>query len=93
MGENPKLWIRRGEDYVELYIVDQSMWITHQSGFYALLYCNCKTVKASSWSEFCQLILERFGEDQSINWINMSFFLIFCGKDQHEIVAQQTNRC
>jgi len=68
-GDNPKLWISRAQDYFELCPVESSAWIkvatvhfTHSAGRWLPSVQN--QLKTCSWSQFCQLVLGRFGHDQ-----------------------------
>ncbi|RLN30976.1 uncharacterized protein C2845_PM05G36120 [Panicum miliaceum] len=67
-GENPKLWISRGEDYFELFDLDPSRWVKFASMHLTAAGARWlpsveKKVKSCSWSEFTSLVLERFGRE------------------------------
>ncbi|RLM68934.1 putative gag-pol polyprotein [Panicum miliaceum] len=67
-GDNPRLWISRYEDYFEMYQVESDMWIKVASMHFATgpdrwLQSVEKRLKMVSWSEFCQMILDRFGKN------------------------------
>ncbi|RLN23391.1 uncharacterized protein C2845_PM07G03090 [Panicum miliaceum] len=66
-GENPKLWIRRSEDYFDMFQVESHMWIKVASMHFATgpgrwLQSVERRLKSASWSELCQMILDRFGK-------------------------------
>ncbi|CAO2166027.1 unnamed protein product [Urochloa humidicola] len=68
-GDNPRLWIKRSEDYFELYSLNSSVWIkfaTMQFEGVAARWLQSveKHLSQISWSEFCKLLLEHFGKDQ-----------------------------
>jgi hypothetical protein len=67
-GESPKLQISRCEDYFDLYDVPSVDWIKVSSMHFLdptarWLQSIGKRVRSCSWSEFCQLVLNRFGRD------------------------------
>lgn len=68
-GEQPKLWIRRATDYFDLYDVDPAYWIrlaamNFSSAAARWLQSVDHKIRACSWPEFCQLLLDRFGRDE-----------------------------
>jgi hypothetical protein len=68
-GDNPKHWITLCEDYFDLYGVESYRWIRiarmHLQGAAKRWYPSVESqVKHCSWSEFCQLVLDRFGREQ-----------------------------
>ncbi|CAO2169811.1 unnamed protein product [Urochloa humidicola] len=68
-GDSPKLWISRCEDYFELMNVASVRWVKvaclHLSDAAARWLQSVETkAKSSSWSEFCKMVLDRFGRDQ-----------------------------
>lgn len=65
----PKLWIKRSEDYFDLYQVAPSISIRvttmHFSGALALwLQSVEECLRSMAWLEFCSILLGRFGHDQ-----------------------------
>lgn len=79
-GDNPKLWISRCEDYFEMYLVDSSFWVRlalNQLDGPAARWSQSvsKRLKQSSWSEFCSLLLERFGRDQQESLIRQLYHI------------------
>lgn len=68
-GENPKLWPARSEDYFDMYQISCCFWVCvasmHFSGPAAcwLQSIEHKVVEIP-WSQFCALVLDRFGRDQ-----------------------------
>ncbi|CAN6343657.1 unnamed protein product [Urochloa humidicola] len=69
-GENPKLWISHSQDYFDLYQVPSHRWIkvasmhiTPASTAGRWLQSVEKRLTQASWSEFCQMILDRFGKE------------------------------
>jgi hypothetical protein len=77
-GENPKLWIRRAQDYFDMYSVEPQMWVKvasmHLSGaagrWFSSLGDHCPNV---SWTDFCRGMLERFGKDEHEYFIRKLF--------------------
>jgi hypothetical protein len=73
-GGNPKLWQTRCEDYFLMYSVDPRMWIKVASMQFVgpatiwLQSIEYKLVQMS-WGEFGRLIQERFGKDQSLQYL------------------------
>ncbi|WVZ82556.1 hypothetical protein U9M48_029810 [Paspalum notatum var. saurae] len=68
-GDNPKLWVSRCEDYFDLYHVDPQLWVRvaamHFSGAAARWSMSVESrLRSASWSQFGQLLLERFGRNQ-----------------------------
>ncbi|WVZ73357.1 hypothetical protein U9M48_021672 [Paspalum notatum var. saurae] len=68
-GENPKLWITRSENYFDMYGVEQSMWIRvasmHFEGVAARwLQSVQRELRFANLTQFCRLLLDRFGKDQ-----------------------------
>jgi len=79
-GENPKLWISRCEDYFDMYSVDSSFWVRlalNQLDGPAARWSQSviKRLKAAQWSEFCSLLLERFGRDQQESLIRQLYHI------------------
>jgi hypothetical protein len=67
-GESPKLWISRCEDYFDLYDVPPVDWIKVSSMHFLdpaarWLQSVGRRIRSCSWSEFCRLVLDRFGRD------------------------------
>jgi hypothetical protein len=57
-GENPKLWIKRSQDYFELCQVDSKNWIKIASMYFTKAAARWlesveKRVRTVSWVEFC----------------------------------------
>lgn len=68
-GENPKLWLSRCEDYLEMYFVPPHLWVrvavSQIKGAPARWTQAVEgRLKIASWPEFTSLFLERFGRDQ-----------------------------
>ncbi|CAO2034871.1 unnamed protein product [Urochloa humidicola] len=68
-GENPKLWISRCEDYFELFEVERNRWVKISAMYFSeaarrWLQSVEQRVRSASWSEFCKLVLDRFGRDE-----------------------------
>ncbi|WVZ54205.1 LOW QUALITY PROTEIN: hypothetical protein U9M48_005042 [Paspalum notatum var. saurae] len=68
-GDNPKLWTSRCEDYFDLYHVDPLLWVRvaamHFTGATARWFMSVESrVRSASWSQFAQLLIERFDRDQ-----------------------------
>jgi hypothetical protein len=87
-GENPRLWLTQSEDYFDLYNVDPHMWIhvarMNFTGSAARWLQSIVTrLKFCSWSEFSQMLLERFGRDQHEHLIRQ----LFCIKQTTTIAA------
>jgi hypothetical protein len=77
-GENPRLWLTQSEYYFDLYNVDPHMWIRvarmNFTGSAAQWLQSIVTrLKFCSWSEFSQMLLERFGRDQHEHLIRQLF--------------------
>lgn len=67
-GSNPKLWIKRSEDYFYLYQVPPNLWIrisTMQFSGASSLWLQSveKRLRTIAWPEFCSMLLGRFGRD------------------------------
>lgn len=67
-GSNPKLWISRCEDYFDICDVESGLWIKVATMHFAepaspWLQSVERKLRSCSWSEFCSLLLERFGRD------------------------------
>jgi hypothetical protein len=67
-GDQPKLWIRRCEDYFDLYSVDPTRWVRVSSMHFTTATSRwVQTVqshlRSCSWSELCGWVLVRFGRD------------------------------
>jgi hypothetical protein len=68
-GDNPKLWKSCCENYFEMYVVDECVWVKvaamHLEGLTARwLQSVDHHVRVASWSELCSWIHERFGRAQ-----------------------------
>lgn len=68
-GENPKLWLKRCEDYFDFCCIEPSMWVRLSSMHFSepasrWLQSVEKKLKSSTWYEFCSMVLDRFGRDQ-----------------------------
>jgi hypothetical protein len=68
-GANPKLWLSRCQDHSEMYSVEEYMWVRvagSQMADAAELWLQSveDSVRTTSWSTFCRMVLERFGKDQ-----------------------------
>ncbi|CAO2183142.1 unnamed protein product [Urochloa humidicola] len=79
-GSNPKIWIRRCENYFDVMNVSQSHWVKlavmHFGGSAAFWMQSIEMdVKLLSWEHLCQAVVERFERDQH-NHIIRQFFLI-----------------
>lgn len=64
-GDNPRLWLSRAEDYLELYAADVSMWeklaMMHFSAAATRWLSSAeKKLKNSSWAKFSKLVLDFF---------------------------------
>jgi hypothetical protein len=67
-GENPRLWIKRSQDYFELCQVESRAWIKIASMYFTKsaarwLQSVEKKIRTVTWFEFCQMILDRFGKE------------------------------
>lgn len=65
-GPKPKLWISCCENYFDMYVVPSDMWIraaTHHCTGPAGQWLQSveRRISAVDWSEFCSLLLDRFG--------------------------------
>jgi hypothetical protein len=79
-GDNPRLWIRRSEDYFDLYNVDPASWIRistmHFTGPAARWWQSVGArLRFCTWSEFSKVLLERFGRDQHEYLIRQLFHI------------------
>jgi hypothetical protein len=68
-GDNPKLWISHSEDYFDLFDLDPTRWVKiacmHlRAAASRWLPSVEKKLKSCSWSEFKQLVMDRFGREQ-----------------------------
>ncbi|WVZ96162.1 hypothetical protein U9M48_041833 [Paspalum notatum var. saurae] len=77
-GDNPKLWMFRCEDYFDLYQVEPQLWVRvatmHFTGAAARWLMSVESrLRMASWSQFGQLLLERFGHDQQEQLIRQLF--------------------
>jgi hypothetical protein len=66
--ENPQLWIRRSEDYIELCQVEPSKWIKISVMYFTKsaarwLQSVEPRLRTMSWAEFCRLVLDHFGKE------------------------------
>lgn len=67
-GENPKLWISQSEIYFDMYDIDTSYWCKIASMHFSAaagrwLQSVEKRARSASWSEFCKMMLDRFGKE------------------------------
>ncbi|WVZ49036.1 hypothetical protein U9M48_000418 [Paspalum notatum var. saurae] len=79
-GDHPKLWMSRCEDYFSLYQVESQLWVRlaamHFTGAAARWLMSIESqVRSASWSQFGQLLLERFGRDQKEQLIRQLFHI------------------
>jgi hypothetical protein len=70
-GDNPRLWLSRAEDYLELYAADVSMWeklaMMHFSAAATRWLSSAeKKLKNSSWAKFSKLVLDFFGKNHQV---------------------------
>ena len=68
-GDQPKLWIRRATDYFDLYAFNPDYWIRLAAMNFSAAASNWlqsvdSKMRDCSWTEFCQLLLDRFGRDE-----------------------------
>lgn len=68
-GDNPKLWLSRSADFMELYRVPLSMWVKLASMHIIppaarWLPSVESRLKSCTWVEFSKLLLDRFGREQ-----------------------------
>ncbi|CAO2151592.1 unnamed protein product [Urochloa humidicola] len=68
-GENPKLWLSRSVDYFELYDVEPDRWIVVASMHFVSpasqwLQSVQRKIKSCSWSQFSDMVIERFGREE-----------------------------
>jgi hypothetical protein len=67
-GDNPRHWIRRVEDYFDLYGVEQLRWIKLATMNFSPAAARWlpsveKRLQTCSWEEFRRLLLDRFGRE------------------------------
>jgi len=79
-GNNPKLWLYRCKSYFEMCSLESSIWIPlaamHMNGPAARWFQSVEEkLRSASWSEFSQLLLDRFGREQKELLIRQLFHI------------------
>jgi hypothetical protein len=67
-GDNPRHWIRRVEDYFDLYGVEQHSWIKLATMNFSPTAARRlpsveRRLASCSWEDFCRMLLDRFGRE------------------------------
>ncbi|WVZ95116.1 hypothetical protein U9M48_040918 [Paspalum notatum var. saurae] len=91
-GSQPRLWVKRSEDYFELYGVEPSLWIKvatlHFSSAAARWLPSVeRRLSACTWQQFTHLVLDRFGREHHELLVRQMFHIKQLGK-VHDYIEQ-----